>query len=300
MKALIALLQIKKVLYPAVAGAVLVGATAVNAATGGTVLGPITGTSSSPASTLGSSGTTAAASPTPTGTATVSPQDAPTTDADSENFGGGGGKNQVRVVNQEDNTLRIVGRIQLNHIDGPTAAPENFADAYSSCRQCQTLAVALQINLISTSTSDVRPQNAAVALNYQCTGCTTVAKALQYNLSVPDPNRTASDVRDLVHAMKAELQRLRTEPGLTIDQAEAQVNSVITQFQQLEQYLHTRQQTNTNSTSPSVTPLPSPTVTATGTATATPSATASVTPSPTATDTPTPTVTPTATATATP
>ena len=53
-----------------------------------------------------------------------------------------------------DGRLRIRGGIQLNHIPGPTVGPVNLADASSSCVDCQTIAVAMQINLIGRTVDD--------------------------------------------------------------------------------------------------------------------------------------------------
>lgn len=328
MNVLFALLQLKKVLYPTVAVALLLGATVARAATGGSGLGPFSGTSAAPTATLSAGNTPAPAtadttaspstnaflsSGTPpsssSGTSASPSNPGPTTDADSENFGGSGGTNQVKVVNRTDNTLKIRGRIQLNHIEGQDVSPQNLAYSYGSCRQCQTLAVALQINLFSTNATNVHPHNAAIALNYQCTGCTTVAKALQYNLSVADPNQTSRDVKGLVHAIKMKLHALNADRGITLSDAEAQVNAVINQFQALTQYLGTKRQQDTTTTNPDATPIASATPDTTPTAdtgapptvTATPSAGTTDTPTPAAgtTDTATPRPDDTATATAT-
>lgn len=144
-----------------------------------------------------------------------------------ENGGGGGGKNVVRVRNRSDGRLRVRGRIQLNRISGPTVEPINLAFAYSTCTDCQTIAVALQLNLISRTATYVAPQNVAIAVNYECSGCRTVARALQYTYSVDDPNAEVAEVRDLIREMERELRAVRQSRGITVDEAEARVNAVV-------------------------------------------------------------------------
>jgi putative peptide zinc metalloprotease protein len=316
MKALLGLLQAPKILAPAVAGLVLVGGTAVNAATGGAVVQTITGASApvaatpAPADAAGvtATPTTAAgstATPTASG-ATSTPAAAGQTvtvaGADNETFAnGGGGHNVVQVTNHSDSVLMVQGRIQVNHINGSNVVPVNEAYAYSSCQHCSTIAVALQLNLYDRTANDVRPQNAAVALNYQCTGCTTVAKAYQYNIPVDDPNAVPDDVKNLVATMNGELRFLGQQPSTDVGTAESRIDGVIAQFQALAQDLSTKRQEDTSTTNPNATPQATETMTVTptveGSATATATATATeptATPTPTETVTATPTASPTA------
>jgi len=163
---------------------------------------------------------------------------------------GGGGHNDVRVINKDDNRLRVDGRIQLNHIDGPDAAPYNSAFAYGSCTDCQTFAVALQVNLISRNAKTVAPKNYGVALNYKCTRCTTEADAIQYNITVDDPNTVAQQEKALIKDMSDELKQLRSEQGMTISQVHSRINAVIAQFKSLGASLTESQQQRTDTTTP--------------------------------------------------
>src|SRR5919204_5772639 len=134
----------------------------------------------------------------PIGT-TTSPTAAPSTSASvtaSELLpdANAGGKNVVKVINRTDDSLRVDGRVQFNRIAAPNAGPEDIAIAYSQCHNCQTMAVALQINLISTHSNNVQPKNVAVAINYQCSGCVTIARAIQYDISVDDPTNVPPSV----------------------------------------------------------------------------------------------------------
>jgi putative peptide zinc metalloprotease protein len=198
----------------------------------------------------------------------------------------GGGANIVQVKNHTDGRFRMGGNVKVNQIPGPNAGPKNEAFAYSSCTDCQTMAVALEINLISTSARNIQPLNLAVAVNYRCTRCVTYARAIQYDIQVADPNQVRSDVRELVRQMDATLNHIKTSDD-TFAQALAEVNTVIGQFDQLGMYLTDRQDMATDPTTPGATVMPSedaspaasPTTTVSGAPTASSSPSPEATPS---------------------
>ncbi len=199
--------------------------------------------------------------------------------------GGGGPHNVVKVINKNDNRLRVRGKIQLGRIPGPDAEPENDAEAYGSCTNCATFAVALQIDLISRTAGVIIPKNTAVAVNVQCSHCTTVARALQYVIQVDDPTQTPDNVKSLISEMQQEL-KAAADNDTTVDQAEARINAVIAQFNDLGQSLLSQRDEKTDDVDPGATAppdatvlTPAPTDTPTSTASAaTPAATATTTP----------------------
>ena len=228
---------------------------------------------------------------TPTPTPTPTPSPAAVTVTDSGVAGGAGGNNIVMINNHQDDRLRVRGSVQINRITAPNVAPQNLARAYSSCTDCETLAVAMQINLIRRDTHRVVPGNAAVAINYQCTRCRTVAFSLQYTLSVDDPRQTPRDVRDLVRAMDAELRAIAANPTDLAD-AINRINAVINRFVALAESLREERDEATATTtpgaapegeepSPTVTPSPEPTPTASDSVSPEASVTATPAPSPT-------------------
>ena len=228
----------------------------------------------------------AVTSASPTATANTSSTTATTT------TGGASPKNLVQVVNQANGRLRVDGRVQFNQITGDVVAPVNLADAIGSCTGCQTMAVALQVNLFDRTANVFTPSNVAVAANGGCTGCTTVARAVQYNIGVDDPHAVPDRVRLLVAQMQQTLATL-TASSASLADAEARVDAVIAQFQDLAAYLSNQRQAATDG---GVSPSPSPSAPA-GTASptapsSTPAATASPTVAPTATPAATPTPTP--------
>lgn len=211
--------------------------------------------------------------------------------------GGASPKNLVQVVNQANGNTRILGRVQFNQITGDVVAPVNLADAVSSCSGCQSMAVALQINLFDRTATVFTPSNVAVAANGGCTGCTTIARAIQYNIGVDDPHALPDRVRLLVARMQQTLATLNAASASLAD-AEARVDGVIAEFTDLAAYLSNQRQAATVlGSSPSPSPSapsasaasPTPTAAAPApSATATPAPTASTAPSPSATPTPRP------------
>jgi hypothetical protein len=66
------------------------------------------------------------------------------------------------------------------YADGPQVAADNVAVAWSSCVDCGSSSVAVQVVLVGRRTSDVAVVNRALALNAACEGCTTSALAVQF------------------------------------------------------------------------------------------------------------------------
>jgi hypothetical protein len=185
---------------------------------------------------------------------------------------GGGAKNVVVLQNRVDGRLTTRSQVQLNRIPGPTAGPVNLASGESSCTDCQSLAVALQIDLISRTARSITPENAATAVNSGCMRCYTVARALQYVIQVDDPTQVPPEVTQLIQAMNRELTAIQADPTLSLDQAEARINAVLAQFVDLAQSLNDQRDAQADAAGPTpavdatpttVTPaMPSPTTAA--------------------------------------
>jgi putative peptide zinc metalloprotease protein len=142
----------------------------------------------------------------------------------------GGPSNIVIAVNQTDGRLVIRGNVQTTREPGMIAAPQNFAFARASCTGCQTIAVALQLNFASTDARYVAPQNVAVASNDLCTGCTTIALAYQIFFTVEDPTATPEGVRDAMRDLDAELRAVSNDPNMTAPEAQARIDLIIERF----------------------------------------------------------------------
>jgi hypothetical protein len=222
----------------------------------------------------------------------------------------------VEVVNRTDGRLRFRGEIDMNRFHQNRVDPVNVAFAYGSCADCQTLAVALQLDLYERDSNFVAPRNAALSINSGCTRCVTVALALQFVIPVDDLHDVPRSVDRLVKDLDREFREIRSDERLTLAEAEARIDAVIADFIDLTENLDVKRDEAADADSsdaenrsspdaalasptPSPTPAnptptmePTPTVQPTGTHQPTPTAEPS-------TPTPTPSV-PTPTGTATP
>lgn len=122
--------------------------------------------------------------------------------------GGGGADNIVQVNNQSDGQLKSRARAALAHDPGPTVANQNLALARSSCVDCRTVAVAVQVVLIEGSVTDFRPLNAAVAYNEECVRCQTFAFARQEILSPGRPVELSDEAEGRIDAIQARMRAL--------------------------------------------------------------------------------------------
>lgn len=167
------------------------------------------------------------------GPATQNSADAPVANANA------GPKNIVVLQNTTNNSLLVRGHVQLGRVPSDQAGPANLAIATNSCQTaCDTLAVALQVNLIDRDVAVFTPQNAAVAANAGCNGCHAVALALQYNIGVDDPSQVPPGVNQFVALMHQEMAHIAAS-STSLGQAESEMLSVIGQFQGLAGYLMT-------------------------------------------------------------
>jgi hypothetical protein len=235
-------------------------------------------------------------SSTPTSTATDTQQTASgSAMADAGGFPAAGGANNiVQVINHQDSSYKARGKDQVNQIPGPNVGPKNEALAFSSCVHCNTLAMALQIDLVGLGARNFQPFNQAVAVNYQCTGCVTCAIAIQKVVQVSDPSAIPNDVRRVaqqIHDEVADLRASLVNSGYTYDcpGLEQWANAVVlAQINSLIGPVDFKQDMETAPTTPGASPMasespsssgsPSPTVSGAPTASASPQPSATTSP----------------------
>jgi hypothetical protein len=227
---------------------------------------------------------------------------APVSAVAGDNLPGGGPHNQVIVHNDVPGSLQVRGHVQLGRVPGPHVAPDNLAAAINTCTShCQTLAVALQVNLVNSDNTVFAPQNVAVAANGGCDGCVAEAVALQYNIGVDDPINVPPRVDQMVAQMKQEMAQV-SATSTTLDQAEAGMLNVIGQYEDLANYLVTARDTKVSPPAAAPAPATQPAQAPTSTTSAPQPAPAptSTTPSPSPDPTPSPQPSPAATPSAAP
>ena len=91
------------------------------------------------------------------------------------------GNNSATAVNQEDGSTEVEISFDVEKVLDGIINQTNTAEAYASCQECQTIAIAIQVVLASGPVDNVAvPINTAEALNVECTACLTVAFAYQF------------------------------------------------------------------------------------------------------------------------
>ena len=237
------------------------------------------GAVSSPSGTSRPSG----ASPT-VAAATTTPKSDQDAGVILEEFPPGGPRNEVGLKNSDKMRFKARASIRLHRITTDEVKPVNVASAVGSCTDCQTIAVAFQVVFYKRGTSNIGPENVALAENIDCTRCVTVARAIQYVIPVDDPQSDVPpDVDRLVKAMDKELRFLssvKTWDQITSDEAMARIQRVLGQYDELSAYLGDAMQTQR---ADNATPGPSAFPSSSGYPPASPDATTGPSPLPTST-----------------
>jgi putative peptide zinc metalloprotease protein len=207
----------------------------------------------------------------------------------------GGADNTAVAINTKDGSSLFRLAFSIRHVMGDVVDTSNAAVAFSSCTDCQTVAIAIEIVLIESDASTITPTNIAFAYNYECTLCVSVAEAYQFLLTTGGNVHFTAEGNQTLAQIRQELEALRNE-NLTIDELQAKLNAIA---QEIANVLATQlvpagnssgtqpSQSQPNSTQPAST---EPTSTATTPTTTSEPTTTSTTPTDT-TSTTTPTTT---------
>ena len=139
---------------------------------------------------------------------------------------GAAGDNIVVVVNQHDGKREARSKDEIEFVGGDVVSSRNVAAAYSQCTGCRTVAVAVQVVLATGSASEVTPQNMALAINQQCTGCTTMAWAYQYMATTGGDVRLADGVKAAFHSTGAQIADLIEQP-LAFEELDSRIDGLI-------------------------------------------------------------------------
>jgi len=147
----------------------------------------------------------------------------------------GGGDNTAVAVNTRDNSSVYRFSFKILRVNKDVVDNGNAAVAVASCTDCRTVAMAIQVLLITDDASVVTPTNLALALNVDCTNCETLADAYQWVSSEGDPvrvhftpegNRRLAEIRREGHALRhsdlplldlqARIEQLAAEVGYVL------------------------------------------------------------------------------------
>jgi hypothetical protein len=96
--------------------------------------------------------------------------------------------------------------VQVVYADGPEVEADNVAAAWSSCVDCGSSSVAVQLVLLGRKATRVTLANRALALNAACDGCTTSALAVQFVIAGGNRRELSSQARKRLAELATQLQ----------------------------------------------------------------------------------------------
>ncbi|MFN2491127.1 MAG: hypothetical protein ABR529_15630 [Actinomycetota bacterium] len=138
-----------------------------------------------------------------------------------------GGDNTALAINTKDGSALFKLAFKVHRTMNGVVDQSNAAVAYASCEDCQTVAVAIQIVLVTGDADVVSPENLALALNEGCTSCDTLAFAYQYVTSTGGPVHFDADGNKELAEIRGAFHDLGKQEGLTIEQIQAEVDALV-------------------------------------------------------------------------
>lgn len=136
--------------------------------------------------------------------------------------------NDAVAVNQKDGKSVFKLAFSVKKASGDIDS-QNAAVAYSSCTDCRTVAVALQIVLVAGESDSVTPENMALAINYQCSECETLAAAYQYVFADGQELEFTAEGKKRLHNIKKEFHDLKQRDDLTLQQLADEIARIAAQ-----------------------------------------------------------------------
>jgi putative peptide zinc metalloprotease protein len=143
-----------------------------------------------------------------------------------------GANSSAVAVNTKDGSSLFSLSFSLLNMNGDVVDPVNVAVAIASCESCQTVAIAIQAVLVSSTPSVVAPVNLAIAINENCTTCQTLASAYQFVLGTGGPVRLTPAGRRRIAAIRRELHALR-KSDLAIEEIQSRTDQLATELQEV-------------------------------------------------------------------
>jgi putative peptide zinc metalloprotease protein len=131
------------------------------------------------------------------------------------------------AVNTKDGSSVFRLAFSIKKVAGDVVDNTNAAVAYASCESCRTIALSIQIVLVTGNPSTVTPQNIAIAINENCTSCETLASAYQWVLGTDEENvRFSPEGRHAINEIRKELRELG-KSDLPVDELQARVHQLM-------------------------------------------------------------------------
>ena len=142
--------------------------------------------------------------------------------------------NTAIAINTKDGTALFKFALSVKRVAGDVVDNGNAAVAVASCESCQTVAVAIEIVLVTGDPSVVTPTNLALAMNIECTLCETMASAYQFVFGNGDNMRFTAEGRRLLAQIRQDFHDLRKESeNLTLEEINARVKALVDRIREV-------------------------------------------------------------------
>ncbi len=136
------------------------------------------------------------------------------------------------AVNTRDGADVFRLAFSIRRVMSETVDNGNAAVAVSSCTDCQTVAIAMQVVLVFSDPETVTPENLALAMNIECSLCDTLASAYQMVLTTGGVVRLTAEGQQRLAELRVRLLQLR-HSGLSGAEIQAQVDAVYDELAQV-------------------------------------------------------------------
>jgi hypothetical protein len=134
--------------------------------------------------------------------------------------------NAAIAINVRDGTSVFRLAFSIKRVAGDVVDSTNAAVAFSNCTDCRATAIAIEVVLITGDASTVTPTNLALAYNFECQSCISIADAYQFVFSTGGQvHFTAEGNRELAQ-IRRDLEALRRQ-DLTPDELQARLEEIV-------------------------------------------------------------------------
>ena len=139
--------------------------------------------------------------------------------------------NVAIAINTKDGSALFKFAFSVKRVAGDVVDNTNAAVAFASCESCQTVAIAIQVVLVTGDPSVVTPTNLALAFNVECTLCETMASAYQFVFGNGENMRFTAEGRQALARLRQQFHDLRKEAeGLSLAEINARVEAIVAQL----------------------------------------------------------------------
>jgi putative peptide zinc metalloprotease protein len=144
---------------------------------------------------------------------------------------GASDENVAVATNETDGAAVVDASVQYRVAPNGTVDEENRAFAAARCIDCQTLAAAFQLVLVTRDFHTLVPQNEAFALNLECDACLTWASAKQVFVVTGGPAHLTGSGHQRLQALEEGIEALEPDlPGMSLAAVQTAVNAAFEEF----------------------------------------------------------------------